>query len=121
MKDPDWFQPDIENPDLVFNPEPDDPPRRREEDEDEDEEKRKARNKLPRIKPLSQLSRDRAVPPRIKKLIIKEIQEATEALALADTRDEIAEIELDRQKIMLSAAVGRFKVSKRHSIKEYCV
>ena len=94
MKDPDWFQPDIEQPDLVFNPEPDDPPRSRHE-EDEDDEEHKARNM---------------------KLIIKEIEEAKEALA--DPRDEIAEIELDRQKIMLSAAVGRLKISKKHTYKE---
>jgi hypothetical protein len=75
--DPDWFDPEIKEPDL----------------------------------------------PTISKIIIRKVKEPNfnPQIEYCDPRDELAEIELKMDKIRYAVALGRFKISKKHSIKEYVV
>jgi hypothetical protein len=105
-RDPNWFEPDVSEPDLVFNPEPDDPPRRaREEDEDEDEERK-----------------IRTIPLHVQRTITRAINKEKEAEE-EEERDvhEAARIERDLFRMRYTAAIGRWKIAKNHSIKEYVV
>jgi hypothetical protein len=61
--------------------------------------------------------------PKIKKIIIRRMRDKSFVPEIEDEdpHEELERINLKMDKIRYTVAVGRYKVSARHSIKEYCV
>lgn len=76
-RDPDWFNPDVEKPDL----------------------------------------------PVISKVIIRKVREPNfrPQIEECDPREELADLELKINRIRYTMFIARWKISKKHSTKEYCV